>query len=1108
MNIDAYCCFLGTAGYNYHSRNFFTTLNRHANVGVFNWSHDPNPYYLTSEQRLMMANRFAKPDVTILLHETNHEDWYKRVYGSPKIAYNVWESTRQPDKFFDKLLEFDEIWVPTEWQRQCTIAQGADSGKVFVIPEGIDFERFRPNKPLVDSNYKPMISSKGKFTFTVVGRWEYRKATSEIITSFARVFEGYNDVELLLLVDNPFDRSATTEDKLKSLNIDCNNIRIINGPISEGMYDILIKETDCYISCSRAEGWNLPLLEFMACGIPSICSAHGAQLEFAHDVACVIDHTKMIPAGRFPGEYIEPNWTMLQEQMYVIYNEYDQFYIRAQEGLPQIRAFSWENAAQKAMARLEQVVSEPINKSKEGDLIGPGFDAMMDALTAKEKVLTEMLDIKDEPTKDVTAIREVVVMDCYPDSDMKVDMLEKLRLQVMEANPTVDVALVTHYPVSDEVYRGTFDYFIYDNHNDLPNYSLPASYSFKTARINGKLDRPYHALPIVKSLQNVCRMFEGEYDIIHFLEYDINADLRKHFSLVKEAYQHGKKFYGYNYEGTGVYTNIMSFTPTFMKEVVTGVSNWDAYKSRVLPMDEKYIFENWMLSNIEKKSEDLAIGIIDNISYSADSVKQLPQYNFMCAETIEGDTVVFFTFGTYPADGVSVIIGNSETKLIKADGFYYGVVEPTVDELEIVVKTPYMRNRYTDILNRRKECEFVFYGDLGESIRCVTTNSLKDSVSHNISIKNYYVDGPFVEITGPDKHEYAVYFTDRLTGHVAHVGHIKSGMWTKANRKYYTAWNTKIVCLSDDQIIYDRNMDLKGRRVFVVLTSKSIGDTLAWMPYVEVFQKKHDAVVLCSTFHNKMFKDCYPSITFIEPGTMVPDIYAQYNVGCYDNDLKYNKFNWRITSLQKVASDILGLKYEEIKPRLVVQQHPRPTDARYVAISEHSTFQCKYWMYPDGWQTIVDWLRDMGYAVVVVSKEETKLKNIINKTNRPWEESVSTINQAEMFLGVSSGPTWLAWALGIPTVLISGYSTAWAEMKDSVQHARVINEEVCHGCFNDPSLALDRGNWNWCPRSRDFECTRSITPEMVMDRIKNIISDKFYILGEDPRFDNSSPGEV
>ena len=68
--------------------------------------------------------------------ETDHYYFYDS-YDKPKIAYNVWESTLQPPHFFQKLLEFDQIWVPSKWQADCTIQQGAHFSTVKVVPERV-----------------------------------------------------------------------------------------------------------------------------------------------------------------------------------------------------------------------------------------------------------------------------------------------------------------------------------------------------------------------------------------------------------------------------------------------------------------------------------------------------------------------------------------------------------------------------------------------------------------------------------------------------------------------------------------------------------------------------------------------------------------------------------------------------------------------------------------------------------------------------------------------------------------------------------------------------------------------------------------------------------
>ena len=104
------------------------------------------------------------------------------------------------------------------------------------------------------------------------------------------------------------------------------------------------------------------------------------------------------------------------------------------------------------------------------------------------------------------------------------------------------------------------------------------------------------------------------------------------------------------------------------------------------------------------------------------------------------------------------------------------------------------------------------------------------------------------------------------------------------------------------------------------------------------------------------------------------------------------------------------------------------------------------------------------------------------------QEVIDDLSTCEFFIGLGSGLSWLAWACKLPVVLISGFSEKWAET--ALDTYRVINESVCHGCFN--SERLDAGDWNWCPLHKDtdrmFECTKQISSDMVINEINKIMN--------------------
>jgi FkbM family methyltransferase len=379
--IKAHTSIIGETGYNTHARNFFKQLNSIYQVQVRNWSigsswegyNDDEPhnkeYYMDDtlktilvEQTLRTQNGSAefplyksyknegKPDVHIVLSDNNHYYFYEN-YDGKKIAYNVWETTRQPEKFFENLKRFDQVWVPSEWQKKCTIEQGISAEKVKVVPEGVDPEIYKPRDE--SSFNKP---KNRPFRFLLVGRWDYRKSIKEIIQTFCGTFSENENIEFLLSIDNPFatDGLSKTEERLEKFGISHPSLKIINHQ-SRDQYIEMLHSIDVFVSCARSEGWNLPLIEAMACGIPSTYSEWGAQLEFAKDKGIPIKIKGEVSANvdnneswikNAPGNFCEPNFDDLSFKLRDVYENFEIYKKRALNESKIIREkFDWKNAA-------------------------------------------------------------------------------------------------------------------------------------------------------------------------------------------------------------------------------------------------------------------------------------------------------------------------------------------------------------------------------------------------------------------------------------------------------------------------------------------------------------------------------------------------------------------------------------------------------------------------------------------------------------------------------------------------------------------------------------------------------------------------------------------
>ena len=390
MNILAATSFIGTTGYANHAQSFFTALDKLTPVKIRNFTvgkkwqgynltpHDKEPY-LTSQMKKMLhqqvlfeddGSRVWQPiysydsnftaDINIILNEHDHHLFYDD-YDGYKIGYNVWESTRYSPQFFQQLLNLDELWVPTEWQKSISIEQGYPKDKIFVVPEGVDGTTFKPpSRP----------AKQLKFQFVIVGRWDYRKGIKESIRGFLEAFPDNPNVELLLNVENPYpvDGMQTTEERLKHYGLEDSRIKILKF-LDRKQYVKLLQNANVLISCARAEGWNLPLIESLACGTPSIYTKCSGQLEFTKSKGLGVDIIGEEPATNgkdltyehnIPGNFYTPDLEHLVFQIkdsYENYADWKQWHLKRSKEIRQ--EFSWKNQAKKAYKRLQQIDVKP-----------------------------------------------------------------------------------------------------------------------------------------------------------------------------------------------------------------------------------------------------------------------------------------------------------------------------------------------------------------------------------------------------------------------------------------------------------------------------------------------------------------------------------------------------------------------------------------------------------------------------------------------------------------------------------------------------------------------------------------------------------------------------
>lgn len=367
-------------------------------------------------------------------------------------------------------------------------------------------------------------------------------------------------------------------------------------------------------------------------------------------------------------------------------------------------------------------------------------------------------------------------------------------------------------------------------------------------------------------------------------------------------------------------------------------------------------------------------------------------------------------------------------------------------------------------------------------------------------IKITFDDGAKVDISGAISKKYRIKFIDALSNIVVYHSEINNNMWSATNTKYYNKWRVEIYDITDgsETLIQSETIDLNNKPVKVILDSESLGDLLAWVGSVDEFQKKHNCKMDCVVFNKflrPMFEKNYPNIKFLALDVYADEYYAKYKIGCFDgeNALMYIPTDPRLLNLCAIANSILGLTNIEYKPKISFDAN-KYKNKKYVCIATQSTCQAKYWNNKNGWNAVVKYLKSKGYEVWCIDrynsfgvKEQMNYmpEGCVDKTGDfSLDERMAQLAGAKFFIGLSSGLSWLAWAVDIPVVMVSGFTKKLNEFQTPY---RVINENVCNGCWNDTSCKFNKSDWFWCPRGKNFECSKEISSEMVLEQVKKLI---------------------
>ena len=292
-----------------------------------------------------------RPDVAVTYAQG---DVFARNPGRRRIGFTMLEVDGFPAEWVRQANALDEIWTPTEFNREGLVASGVKR-PVHVIPLGIDPEHFHPG-------IRRTPHPRGEFVFVTNFEWGARKNPELLLRTFNRVFRADEPV-LLVCKINHRDAGVHVPNAIRALGLEERGGRVYfvyNRELPHYQLASLYRSGDCFVSTSRGEGWGLPLLEAMACGLPAIATdwaGHTAFLDPSDTYPLRV--RGLVPALNqytyYDGfRWAEPDGEHLAFLLRHVYEHQDEARERGLRASARVRsAFTWRDAARKIAARLD-----------------------------------------------------------------------------------------------------------------------------------------------------------------------------------------------------------------------------------------------------------------------------------------------------------------------------------------------------------------------------------------------------------------------------------------------------------------------------------------------------------------------------------------------------------------------------------------------------------------------------------------------------------------------------------------------------------------------------------------------------------------------------------
>jgi glycosyltransferase involved in cell wall biosynthesis len=293
----------------------------------------------------------------------------------PTVAILPWEFGSPPQEWVDEVnRRVDRVWVPSAYVRDGYVEAGMAPGVVEVVPNGVDLDLFTPDGPRYE------LPRAAGCTLLFVGGSIWRKGADVLLAAWAEAFGRGDDVQLVIkdFGTGSHYRGQTAGREIEELaqRDDVAPVTYIDADMSPGELASLYRACDVFVTPYRGEGFCLPALEAMACGLPVVHTAIGPTSEFVPE-----DGGWAVPAERGPlrsaaglpplagpGYIHEPDHDALVAILREVAAAPQERSARAASALVRSRDYHWDRIAAIAGDSLKTLADEALPLARE---VGP-----------------------------------------------------------------------------------------------------------------------------------------------------------------------------------------------------------------------------------------------------------------------------------------------------------------------------------------------------------------------------------------------------------------------------------------------------------------------------------------------------------------------------------------------------------------------------------------------------------------------------------------------------------------------------------------------------------------------------------------------------------------